>query len=69
MYKEYKQDKEIREETIKPRQRDLQWFGYEALFRPTPLLEYPTRDFTMSISSLQAEKTVTRRLRSFTTLS
>ncbi|GJS93030.1 hypothetical protein Tco_0799998 [Tanacetum coccineum] len=31
---------------------------YEALLRPTPLPEYPTRDFTMSTSSLQAEKTV-----------
>nr|GEZ84287.1 hypothetical protein [Tanacetum cinerariifolium] len=32
--------------------------SYEALLRPTPLLEYLTRDFTMSTSSLQAEKTV-----------
>ncbi|GJZ28073.1 hypothetical protein Tco_0572720 [Tanacetum coccineum] len=31
---------------------------YEALLRPTPLPEYPTRDFTMSTSSLQAEKTI-----------
>ncbi|GJT91510.1 retrovirus-related pol polyprotein from transposon TNT 1-94, partial [Tanacetum coccineum] len=29
-----------------------------ALLLPTPLPEYPTRDFTMSTSSLQAEKTV-----------
>ncbi|GJU24245.1 hypothetical protein Tco_1162866 [Tanacetum coccineum] len=31
---------------------------YEALLRPTLLPEYPTRDFTMSTSSLQAEKSV-----------
>ncbi|GJR10269.1 hypothetical protein Tco_0792921 [Tanacetum coccineum] len=31
---------------------------YEALLRLTSLPEYPTRDFTMSTSSLQAEKTV-----------
>ncbi|GJW42925.1 hypothetical protein Tco_0071724 [Tanacetum coccineum] len=48
----------MREGTIKPRHQDLKWFGYEALLRPTPLPEYPTRDFTMSTSSLQAEKTV-----------
>ncbi|GJZ05236.1 hypothetical protein Tco_0538511 [Tanacetum coccineum] len=45
----------MREGTIKPRHQDLEWFGYKALLRPTPL---PTRDFTMSTSSLQAEKTV-----------
>nr|GEV33687.1 hypothetical protein [Tanacetum cinerariifolium] len=28
-------------------------FGYEALLRPTPLPEYPTRDFTLSTCSLQ----------------
>ncbi|GJY02743.1 hypothetical protein Tco_0360895 [Tanacetum coccineum] len=32
--------------------------SYEALLRHTPLLEFPTQDFTMSTSSLQAEKTV-----------
>ncbi|GJT62820.1 hypothetical protein Tco_1006353 [Tanacetum coccineum] len=31
---------------------------YEAPLRPTSLPEYPTRDFTMSTSSLLAEKTV-----------
>ncbi|GKC51859.1 hypothetical protein Tco_1074604, partial [Tanacetum coccineum] len=31
---------------------------YKALLHPTALLEYPTRDFTMSTRSLQAEKTV-----------
>ncbi|GKA39682.1 retrovirus-related pol polyprotein from transposon TNT 1-94 [Tanacetum coccineum] len=36
----------------------VKMFGYEALLRPTPLPEYPTRDFTMSTSSLQAEKTI-----------
>ncbi|GKA92179.1 hypothetical protein Tco_0814104 [Tanacetum coccineum] len=46
------------EGTIKPRHQDLWWFGYEALLRPTLLPEYPTRDFIMSTSSLQAEKTV-----------
>ncbi|GJS47958.1 hypothetical protein Tco_0598079 [Tanacetum coccineum] len=45
----------MREGTIKPRHQDLEWFGYKALLRPTPL---PTQDFTMSTSSLQAEKTV-----------
>ncbi|GJY05463.1 hypothetical protein Tco_0371403 [Tanacetum coccineum] len=30
----------------------------DSLLRPTSLPEYPTRDFTMSTSSLQAEKTV-----------
>ncbi|GJZ02772.1 retrovirus-related pol polyprotein from transposon TNT 1-94 [Tanacetum coccineum] len=48
----------MRKGTIKLRHQDLYWFGYEALLRPTPLLEYPTRDFTMSTSSLQTEKTV-----------
>ncbi|GJY63258.1 putative transcription factor interactor and regulator CCHC(Zn) family protein [Tanacetum coccineum] len=36
-----------------------------ALIRPTPLPEYPTRDFTMSTSSLQAEKTVYKSLTLF----
>ncbi|GKA54289.1 hypothetical protein Tco_0753238, partial [Tanacetum coccineum] len=48
----------MREGTIKPRHQDLEWFGYEPLLRPTPRPEYPTGDFTMSISSLQAKKTV-----------
>ncbi|GJU52309.1 hypothetical protein Tco_1226023 [Tanacetum coccineum] len=48
----------MREGKIKPRHQDLQWFSYEAPLRLIPLLEYPTRDFTMSTSSLYAEKTV-----------
>ncbi|GKB67043.1 hypothetical protein Tco_0928455 [Tanacetum coccineum] len=48
----------MREGTIKPRHQDLSWFGYEAILRPTPLLEYPTRDFTISTSSFQAKKTI-----------
>nr|GEZ52232.1 hypothetical protein [Tanacetum cinerariifolium] len=43
---------EMREGTIKSRHQDLSWFGYEALLRPTPLPECPTRDFTMSTNSL-----------------
>ncbi|GJS44658.1 hypothetical protein Tco_0594779 [Tanacetum coccineum] len=33
----------MREETIKSRHQDLKWFGYEALLRPTPLLESHSR--------------------------
>ncbi|GJW38582.1 hypothetical protein Tco_0064427 [Tanacetum coccineum] len=35
-----------------------EYLVYEVLLRPTPLPEYSTRDFTMSTSSLHAEKTV-----------
>nr|GEU31212.1 hypothetical protein [Tanacetum cinerariifolium] len=48
----------MREGTIKLRHQDLEWFRNEALLPPNPLPEYPTRDFTMSTSSLQAKKTI-----------
>ena len=50
---------------------NLQWFGHEAPLRPTPLPEYPTREFTTLLNKLPlgGENRTHLCLHQFTTLS